>query len=277
MNVVLYTALSMGGIALVAGLVLFVAAKKFAVQENPLIDQVEELLPGANCGGCGFAGCRAFAEALVNLRDEGLNCPVADADTKCEIAGLLDMEVGGGLKMVARIHCQGGNRAVHAGRYSGVRTCLATTVAATSNLVCPFGCLGYGDCVDACPFDCIDIVDGVAVVDEDHCTGCGMCISACPKKLIELKPYDKKVYVACASLDAGASSKKYCKVACIGCRLCVKACEYDAVEVESFLSRINPDKCTQCGACVDKCPTNSIVFLKREMVQEQSAVTGGEA
>lgn len=275
MNVVLYTALSIGGIAFVAGVVLFAAARKFAVQEDPLIDVVEDLLPGANCGGCGFAGCRAFAEALVNTRDDGLRCPVADADATAGIAAELGMEMGGADRKVARIHCQGGNRAVHLGRYEGIKTCLASTVAASAELVCPFGCLGYGDCRDACPFDCIEIIDGVAVVDEDGCTGCGICVSACPRKLITLQSSQKKVYVACRSVDSGALAKKYCEVACIGCRLCVKACEFDAIDYEPFLATIRPEACTLCGACVDKCPTHAILFLKRDQVAP--VLMGGEA
>ncbi len=275
MNVVLYTALSIGGIAFVAGVVLFIAAKKFAVKEDPMIDVVEELLPGANCGGCGFAGCRAFAEALVNTRDEELRCPVASADATAEIASRLGMEMGGDDRRVARILCQGGNKARHLGSYSGVKTCLACTVSASADLVCPYGCLGYGDCLEACPFDCISIVDGVATVNEDTCTGCGMCVSACPRKLIELQPFTKKVHVSCQSKDSGALAKKYCPVACIGCKLCVKACEFDAIDYEPFLAKINPEKCTLCGACVDKCPTKAILFPEREQFEVKTV--GGES
>jgi len=276
MNVVLYTALSIGGIAFVAGVVLYAAAKKFAVKEDPLIDVVEELLPGANCGGCGFAGCRAFAEALVDTRSEDLRCPVASQDATASIASALGMEMGDADRNVARIFCQGGNRAVREGQYARIRTCLAATVAASADLVCPFGCLDYDDCLDACPFDAIRVEDGVAVVDEDKCTGCGMCVSACPRKLIELQPYQKKVFVACRSLDAGAASKKYCSLACIGCKLCVKACEFDAIDYQPFLAAVKPEACTLCGACVDKCPTKAILFLKRNTVPSV-AVVGGEA
>lgn len=262
MYVVMFTALSMGGIALIAGLVLFVASKKFAVRENPLVNEVEAELPGANCGGCGFAGCRAFAEALVKTRDEKLLCPVASAEAMELIAAKAGISLSTGPKLVARVLCQGGNQAHREGEYAGVSSCLAVTATGLSTLVCTYGCLGYGDCVSACPFGAIAIVNGIAKVNEDTCTGCGMCVEACPKDLIRLTPENASIYVACQSLDAGAAAKRACPVACIGCKLCIKACEYEAISYEPFLASINPDKCTGCGACVEKCPTKAIIRVK---------------
>ncbi len=268
MNIIVITTLSLGAIALVAGLVLFAASKKFAVKENPLIDEVEELLPGANCGGCGFAGCRAFAETVVNKKDMSLNCPVAGADTMAQIAAKLGLEVDVSVKKIARVKCQGGTHAKHIGEYLGIRTCEAAVVGAISDLVCPHGCFGYGDCARACPFDCIEIIDGVAVVDEDRCTACGICIKVCPRNLIELMHHDKKVYVACMSPDKGADVKQYCSVGCIGCKLCDKACQFEAIDYKPFISKVIPDNCTQCMACVIKCPTNSILVKHAGLVQK---------
>ncbi|MCK5878465.1 MAG: RnfABCDGE type electron transport complex subunit B [Holophagae bacterium] len=263
MQVVIFTAMSLGGIALIAGLVLFVASKKFAVRENPLVDEVESELPGANCGGCGFAGCRAFAEALVETRDEKLQCPVASAEIMADIAARVGMSMGAGPRMIARVLCKGGNQAQREGEYAGVSGCLAVTATGLSTLVCTYGCLGYGDCVTACPFGAISVINGVAEVNEDTCTGCGMCVDACPKGLIRLTPETASVFVACMSLDAGATARRACPAACIGCKLCIKTCEFEAIDYEPFLAFINPDKCTNCGACVEKCPTKAIIRVER--------------
>ncbi len=262
MNTILISGISMGAIASLAGLVLFWASRKYAVVEDPLIDEVEELLPGANCGGCGLAGCRAFAEEIVKTKDDDLRCPVCGAEGMRPIARLLGVEVATGPPMIARIMCQGGRFSVKAGTYQGIQSCSAATIANTLDLICPFGCLGYADCAIACPFEAIEIIDGVAVVNEEACTGCGNCIKTCPRNLIKLTPYDKKIYVACTSIDKGAVTKRYCKVGCTGCKLCLKACAYGAIEFKPFLSTILPDKCTECWACVEECPTDSIRIWK---------------
>jgi H+/Na+-translocating ferredoxin:NAD+ oxidoreductase subunit B len=273
MSIIVITCATMGAIAFIAGIVLFIASKKFAVVENPLIDDVEEILPGANCGGCGFAGCRAFAEAAVSNWTDDLNCPVAGSETMAAIAKLLGLEVSETVRKTARVMCQGGGgNSVRSGEYFGIQTCFAAVVSNSVDLVCPYGCLGYGDCVRVCPFNCIHIVDGVAVVNEELCTGCGLCIKACPRNIIELTLYDKSVFVACMSPDKGAQVKPYCSVGCIGCKLCVKACEYDAFDYKPFLSHVNPEKCTECMACIEKCPTNSI--LVRNSDHTMSTVSG---
>ncbi len=259
MEVIAVTAISLGSISFIAGLVLFIAAKKFAVVENPLIDTVEELLPAANCGGCGFAGCRSFAEELVNTKNTDLTCPVAGQETMEEIAKAIGVELPTGPKMVARVMCQGGKHSKREGNYQGIMSCSAVSVTNMVDLVCSYGCMGYGDCLKACPFGCIEIVDGIAVINEDTCTGCGLCIKACPRNLIVFTPKDKKIFVACSSPDKGVAVKKYCSVGCIGCKLCVKACEFDAIDYSPFLAVINTDKCTLCGACVEKCPVDAIL------------------
>ncbi len=258
MTVIVVTTVSLGVIALVAGVILFAASKKFAVVENPLIDEVEELLPGANCGGCGFAGCRAFAEALVKSKDAELTCPVADSAVMEAIAGKVGIEARSSERKVARVFCRGGDKSLHKGEYHGIRMCSAAIVANTESLVCPYGCLGFGDCVVVCPFDCIQIVGGVAVVNEEKCTGCGLCVKSCPRNLIELVPANKHVFVACKSPDKGAEVKAYCSVGCIGCRLCLKSCPEDTIIFSPFLAKIIPDACTGCMACVEKCPTKTI-------------------
>ncbi len=260
MNIILVTSISLGTIALIAGLVLFVASKKFAVLENPLIDEVEEMLPGANCGGCGLAGCRAFAEAIVNNKDTSLNCPAADKDTMNDIAEKLGLQISGGARMVARVNCQGGHNSIREGDYLGIKTCAAAVVSNNVTLVCPHGCMGYGDCQRACPFDAIRIINDIAVIDENKCVGCRVCVKTCPRSLIEMTPYDTRVYVACNSPDKGPQVKKYCSVGCIGCKLCDKACEFDAIAYKPFLAAVKPDNCTECLECVRKCPAKTILF-----------------
>jgi len=262
MEVIAVTAISLGGISLLAGLVLFAASKKFAVLENPLIDEVEEMLPAANCGGCGLTGCRSFAEEIVNTKNTALNCPVAGDSVMKSIAEKIGVELPTGPKMVARVMCSGGKNSKREGEYQGIISCSAVSVTNMVDLVCPYGCMGYGDCLDACPFGCIEIIDGIAVINEDSCTGCGLCIKTCPRNLIVFTPKDKQTFVACSSLDKGAAIKGYCSVGCIGCKLCVKACEYDAIDYTPFLATINTDKCTECGACVEKCPVNVILDEK---------------
>lgn len=260
MNVIFITTLSLGVIALAAGLVLFAASKKFAVVENPLIDEVEELLPGANCGGCGFAGCRAFAEAIVNSKDNALGCPVAGNDVMAVISEKLGIAMGASTRMVARVKCQGGSNSSYEGVYTGIRTCTAAIVSNNVSLVCPHGCIGYGDCQRACPFDAIRMINGIAVIDENACIGCGVCVKSCPRKLIVLTPYEKRVYVACNSPDKGPQVKTYCSVGCIGCRLCEKACEFNAILYKPFLAAVDSTRCTECLACVEKCPAKTILF-----------------
>ncbi len=265
------TVLSMGGVALVAGVILYIAAKKFAVFEDPLIGDVEALLPGANCGGCGLAGCHAFAEKIVETKDLNNYCPVGGSAVASKIAAALGLEATFSEKMVARVYCNGGNRAVKAGEYQGIESCAAMAINNSSDLVCPYGCLGLADCVKACPFDAIHMVDGVAVVDDEKCTACSKCVVACPRALITLTPYAKTVYVACKSPDPGGVVRKYCSVGCIGCKACVKACAFDAVTCDATLAVIDPAKCTECMRCVSACKPTTICLSRVTEGKEEAA------
>ncbi len=264
---ILFPALSIGGLGLLFGFGLGIASKIFSVKANPLIEQVKEVLPGANCGGCGYAGCEAFAKAVVEGKAPINGCPVGGAKTTEAIAKILGVESTESVKKVAFVKCNGTcEKAKEKYIYDGVKDCVqAAALQGKGSKGCEYGCLGLGTCVSACPFNAIKIVDGVAVVDEDLCTGCGQCVAACPKNLIELVPYDSPIRVRCNSLDKGKAVKVNCEVGCIGCRLCAKVCPKDAIVIENNLAKINYDTCVNCKACVKKCPTQAIVNLKEQL------------
>jgi Na+-translocating ferredoxin:NAD+ oxidoreductase RNF subunit RnfB len=260
-SLIIKAALSIGGLGLIFGVGLSIAAKKFAIEVDPLIPQVREYLPGANCGGCGFAGCDAFAKAVVAGEAKPNGCPVNSEENAAKVAAVLGMEPSQSEREIAFVKCFGKKEnATDKYEYYGITDCQnATYLQGAGPKSCEYGCLGYGSCVNACMFDAIKIVDGIAVVNRDNCTGCGMCVTACPKNIIELIKESAATKVRCMSHDKGKITKTNCSVGCIGCMMCVKACEHDAIHVENFLATIDYDKCVNCGACVAKCPTHAIV------------------
>ena len=286
MNFILIAVIVLGAIALVASVVLYAVSKKFAVKEDPRIGQVLEVLPGANCGGCGFAGCGGMADALVKGADlgsiDGLTCPVGGSAVMGQVADLLGMAVANADPMVAVVRCNGSCE--HRPRtvvYDGMRTCLAVNATCAGETDCGFGCLGCGDCVAACQFGAIsmDCETGLPVVDEEKCTACGACAKACPRRIIELRkkgPKGRRVYVQCVNKDKGAVAKKACAVACIGCGKCQKVCRFEAITVENNLAYIDFNKCKLCTKCVDECPTGALVkvnFPVRAPKPEATAAT----
>jgi electron transport complex protein RnfB len=269
MNYILIAVAVLGAIALVAAVVLYAVSKKFAVHEDPRIGQVQELLPGANCGGCGFAGCSAMAEALVKGADkgsiDGLLCPVGGQAVMDQVSDLLGMAASQSDPLVAVVRCNGScqNRPRTA-QYDGLHTCAAMNLTSMGDTACGFGCLGCGDCVRACQFDAItmDAETGLPVVDDDKCTACGACTKVCPRHIIELRkkgPKNRRVYVRCVSKDKGAVARKACQTACIGCGKCTKVCKFDAITVENNVAYIDFNKCRLCTKCVDECPTGALV------------------
>lgn len=258
---ILNAALVIGGLGLLFGVGLGLAAKKFAVEVDPLFPVVRDLLPGANCGGCGFAGCDAFAKALVAGEGKPNGCPVNNNDNMLKIAAALGKEAKAGERLVSFVKCNGTcDKAKDKYEYYGITSCRsASYLQGTGAKSCEYGCLGLGECVDACMFDAIHIVDGIAVVDETKCTACGMCVKACPKAIIEIVPEKGHTRVRCNSLDKGKDVKAKCSVGCIGCGICVKTCESDAIHVTNQLAKIDYEKCINCGKCVAKCPTKAIV------------------
>ena len=252
-------------LGLVLALVLYLVAEKFKVVEDPRIDEVEKVMPGANCGGCGFAGCRAFAEAAVKAPNLDNNyCPVGGNEVMSKVASILGYEVKEKAPMVAVVRCNGTCEArPKINDYEGYPSCKVKASLYSGDTGCSFGCLGCGDCVAACKFGALSMnpVTGLPVVDEEKCTACGACTKACPKSLIELRlkgPRGMRMYVSCRNQDKGPAAKKACASACIGCGICAKTCTHDAIVVENNIAYIDPSKCKLCRECEAMCPTGAI-------------------
>jgi Na+-translocating ferredoxin:NAD+ oxidoreductase RNF subunit RnfB len=264
-NTILFTVVSLTLLGLVLAWILYLVAQKFKVKEDPRIDDVEAVLPGANCGGCGYAGCRAFAEACVRADDlENLFCPVGGNDVMKSVASSLGMEIAEKAPQVAVVRCNGNCDArVKTNHYDGYSSCAVMASLYAGDTGCSYGCLGQGDCVDACNFDAIwmDPRTGLPEVDQDKCTACGACVKACPKSIIELRnkgPKNRRIFVSCVNQDKGGVARKACAVACIGCYKCQKVCPFDAITIENNLAYIDYNKCKLCRKCVTECPTHAI-------------------
>lgn len=271
MSFIIQAVIVLGVIAILAAAVLYVCSKKFAVYEDPRIGQVAEILPGANCGGCGFPGCSGMADALVKGCDagsiDGLNCPVGGAEVMTKVADLLGMAIANSDPKVAVVRCNGtcANRPKIA-EYKGLRTCAAMHSCGAGETACGYGCLGCGDCVAACQFGAISInpETGIAEVDEEKCTACGACVKACPRNIIELRKKGvkgRRVYVSCVNKDKGPAAMKACAAACIGCGKCQKECAFEAITIANNVSYIDPDKCRLCRKCEKVCPTHAIIAV----------------
>jgi len=263
---ILYTIISLTALGIIAAVILYFVASRFKVYEDPMIDVVEAALPGSNCGGCGFAGCRNFAENLVKSESmDGLYCPVGGNSAMVSIASLLGRTAVTQDPRVAVLRCNGTCEfRPKINNYDGASSCAIISLLYSGETGCQYGCVGFGDCGEVCKFDALhmDPVTGLPVVDDDTCTACGAGVKACPKNLFELRKRwrgNKKIYVSCMNEDKGGVARKNCSVACIGCSKCFKVCAFDAIVMKNNLAYIDSDKCRLCRKCAPECPTNSII------------------
>lgn len=265
MSVLLSAVITLGAIGAGSAAILYFVGQKFHVEEDPRIDEVLEELPGANCGGCGFPGCSAFAASCVEAETlDNLMCPVGGADTMNKVAEILGKAASASAKKIAVVRCNGTcEERPRVNTYDGASNCAIAASLYGGETGCSFGCLGLGDCVDVCLFDAIRINPETMLpeVDEEKCTACGACVKACPKGIIELRkqgPKSRRIFVSCVNKDKGGVAKKACNAACIGCSKCQQVCQFDAITIENNVAYIDDDKCRLCRKCVSVCPTNAI-------------------
>ena len=287
-TVLIYTIVSLSTLGIVASIVLYFVAQKFKVEEDPRIDEVEEALPAANCGGCGYPGCRNFAESCVKADNlDNLYCPVGGNDVMTKVAAILGMEAAVADPQVAVLKCNGTCEArPKINLYDGATSCSIAHSLYGGDTGCQFGCIGSGDCVSVCNFDALTMnpITGLPEVNDANCTACGACVKECPRNLFELRKRaknDRKIYVACTNKDKGGIAKKSCASACIGCGKCVKVCPFEAITLENNLAYIDSDKCRLCRKCVPECPTNAIIEVgfppRKPKIEETATANKPEA
>ena len=253
--------LALLSLGLLLGALLAFASLQFAVAVDPLVQKLQEALPGYNCGACGLSGCSGYAEALADGNAALDLCRPGGQSVLQRIAGLLHKEVSANqVKKIACVSCHGGVRALNAYMYSGIASCQAAALVQNGYKKCRWGCLGFGDCAAACTFGALTMgEDNLPVISADKCVDCGACLKACPKKLIQQTPQRELKRVACSNHDFGKTARAVCAAACTACGLCVRNCPYQAVTLKDKLAVIDPDKCTNCGACAANCPSGVIL------------------
>ena len=259
------------------GAILAYAGKIFAAETDERIEIICDILPAANCGGCGYGGCAALAEAIVKGKAKTNACPVGGAEMCGQIAEIMGEQAIVSVRYRAQVMCSGTDDfAKHKYEYDGIPDCIAAHRLAGGSKACPNGCLGLGTCIKNCKFDAIKIINGVAAVDYEKCTACGACVASCPKRIIKLIPFNATHWVGCMSADKGATTRKNCSIGCVACKLCETKCPNEAIKINDFTASVSYEKCTDCGECVKSCPRRVIwsnVSQKREgIVRDKDSV-----
>ena len=267
MQIILITTVTITVIGILVAAALVFVGNKFHIETDERVNAVREALPGNNCGACGYAGCDAVAEAIVNGEAPVSACPVGGNDTAKKIGTIMGVDADAVERYVAFVKCSGTCHVTRRqGNYVGINDCRVAVHDGIQVPECDYGCYGLGSCVNVCPQGAIRIIDGVASVNRLKCVGCGLCVKACPMKLIELVPESKRVLVRCSNRDRGPQVKRVCDAGCIGCGLCVRLCEHEAVRVTDNLAKVDTAKCVQCGKCAEKCPAGVITPPVRKQV-----------
>lgn len=268
MDIIINTLITLSLLGIVLAVILYIVAQKFKVVEDPRIDEVAECLPGANCGGCGFPGCRGFAEACVKTETlDDKFCPAGGNQVMQNVAKVLGLAAKEKEPQIAVVRCNGSiSNRIKTNIYDGPSSCAIASSLYSGDTGCPYGCLGLGDCERICSFNAIyiDKESGLPLVDENKCTSCGACVKACPKNIIELRNRGKnnrRIYVSCINKDKGAEAKNACSSACIGCGKCVKQCSFEAITLENYCAYIDFEKCKLCRKCAQECPTGAILEI----------------
>lgn len=262
MNNIEFAVILVTGIGLLSGLILAVASVIMAVPKDQKTEEIRAMLPGANCGACGFSGCDGYAKAMAQGEAQPGLCSVGGVKVAGEISAYLGVKAANVEPHVSVVRCLGSSDNTSAkAKYEGIVTCAAASQIAGSPTQCRYGCIGFGDCVAACAYNALSIRNGVAMVEPQNCVACGKCIAACPKHLISLIPVKKQAVVLCSNCDKGTAVNKFCKAGCIGCMRCEKACTHDAIHVEDFLARMDTEKCVGCGDCAAVCPRHVISLM----------------
>lgn len=263
---------SLGIVGGIFGLALTFASKVFHVDEDPRITEVEDALPGANCGACGYPGCSGLANAIVEGSAPVNACPVGGQPTADAVADIMGVDAAEVEKEVAVVLCQGDcDKAKTKFDFVGVSDCRVMNDYYEGNKECSHGCLGGGTCQEVCEYDAISMVNGIAVIDKDKCTACNRCIEVCPKNVIDMVPYSAETIVKCNSTDPGKKVRQSCDIGCIGCMMCVKNCPTETIEFENKLAKIDYSGCINCGICYEKCPTNAITAEYKERQKAKKA------
>lgn len=259
---ILTPVLIVGIIGLLAGVILAVASVVMAVPKDEKAEALEEILPGANCGACGFSGCSGYAKAMAEGTAQPGLCSPGGADTAAECAKLLGSGDVTLERKTAVVHCMGSSDNTEDKMiYDGTNSCAAAILLAGGVSSCAYGCMGFGDCVQACEYGAVRICNGLAKIDPQLCKACGKCVTACPKGILSLVPVKKTAVVRCSSCARAKDVMAVCKVGCIGCGKCTRTCEFGAISVSNGLAAVDSAKCTGCGKCMEACPRHVITMM----------------
>ena len=276
MQIIIVTTIVIALVGVIVGAGLVYTGNKFHVEVDEREAAVREVLPGNNCGACGFAGCDAMAAAIAKGEAPVNGCPVGGAPVAEQIGAIMGASAEAMERKVAFVRCKGSCEVTHnQGRYIGIQDCRTAVLSGMNVTDCTYGCLGFGSCLNVCPQNAIAVKDGVAVVNPAKCVGCGLCVKACPRGLIELVPESKQVRVQCSNKDRGPIVKKVCSAGCIGCGICARQCEVNAIAVNDNLAHVDYEQCVQCGKCAEKCPATVItppVKLPEPPVEEPEPI-----